>query len=250
MKKRILIVEDDFIIAFDIKEILEKEGYDCMIGVDTVDQAIELIESTSFALVLLDINLKKDKDGIDLASYLLKKDNVPFVFLTSFSDKPTLERVKSTRPYGYITKPYKPIDLITTVQIVINNYIYRNIDVTRKQEIIRDDTPFVIKKVINYINEYIEDKINIDDLVKLTKWQSQHFQKMFKEFMGVTVYKYILNKKIEKAQFFLLHETTEITQISYNLGFKSHSNFCSIFKKHVGITPQEYRKMNEAKKFY
>jgi YesN/AraC family two-component response regulator len=250
MRKQLLIVEDEPIIALDIKEILEKEGYHCITDVESVDKAIQLIESTSFALVLLDINLKKDKDGIDLASYLLKKDNVPFVFLTSYTDKITLERAKETRPYGYIVKPFKPIDLITTVQIVINNFIYRNIDVTRKQEIINNDSPFIIKKVTNYINEHIEDKINIDDLVKLTKWQSQHFQKMFKKFMGVTVYKYILNKKIEKAQMLLLQETTDITQISFNLGFKSHSNFCFIFKKHIGLTPKEFRKINEAKKFY
>lgn len=249
MKSLILIVEDELIIALDIKEILEAEGFECIINITSVDEAIIAIEEKKPSLVLIDINLKKDKDGIQLGQYLLKKDRTPFVFVTSYTDKTTLERVKETRPYGYIVKPFKPIDLVSTVSIVLNNFKYRNVDVVRSQAPLNDDVPFILKKVLEYINENIYEKIMISDLIKLTRWRSQHFQKMFTEYIGITPHKYIINKKIEKAKTMICETSIPIIQISFELGFKSHSNFCSVFKKIVGKTPDNYRKWNETCKY-
>ena len=124
MNSRIIVVEDELFIARDIKEILEEEGYEVAINVSSVEQAIGLIEETNPALVLVDINLNRSKDGVDLGHYLLNKDRIPFIYITSFTDKLTMDRVKETRPYGFIVKPFKTIDILTTVALVLNNYQY------------------------------------------------------------------------------------------------------------------------------
>ncbi|OYU80320.1 MAG: hypothetical protein CFE23_09640 [Flavobacterium sp. BFFFF1] len=251
MKKPVvLIVEDELIIALDIKEILEEEGYDAIINIVTVDDAIHAVENLNPSIVLIDINLKQDKDGIDLGTYLLEKDKTPFIYITSYSDKTTLERVSETRPYGYIVKPFKSIDIKTTVSIVLNNFKHRNIDVVRQDKEIDTDIPFILKKAVNYIAENITEKIKISDLAKQTRWESQHFNRLFKQYVGVTPYRYILEKKIEKAKVLLTETTLPITQISFELAFKSHSNFCAVFKKATKKTPENFRKCYQAQHIY
>lgn len=247
MNKKILIVEDELVIAFHISEVLTNEGYECIMDIASVDEAIKNIAKHNPALVLIDINLNREKDGIELAKYLLKQDQIPFIFVTSHSDKTTLDRVLETRPYGYVLKPFNPFELIATVKIVLKNYQHRHIDVARAAEPASDDVPFILKKVIAYIDENIDGKIVIEDLTKLTRWQTQHFQKMFTSHIGVPPHKYIVSKKIERAKVLLLESSIPIIQLSFELGFKSHSNFCSSFKTLVGTTPEQYRKTQMAK---
>jgi AraC-like DNA-binding protein len=250
MKPLILIVEDEFILASNIKEILDEESYDSIMNIVSVEEAIQSIEINNFSLVLIDIDLKQDKDGVDLGKYLLDKDTIPFIYVTSHSDKITLDRVRETRPYGYIVKPFNPEDLKNTISIVLNNFIHRNIDVIRHKEVLSDDIPFIIKQIIKYIDENITEKINISDLVKLTRWESQHFNRLFTKYMGVTPYRYVVDKKISKVKIMLTETSIPIIQLSYEFGFKSHSNFCHIFKKSTGKTPEGFRKSNEVNNLY
>lgn len=98
-----------------------------------MEAAIAYLKIASPALALIDINLHKDKDGIDLGRYLLEKNSIPYMYLTSYSDKVTLDRAKETRPVCYIVKPFKPADLISNVTIVLNNYKHKNIDLVKYQ---------------------------------------------------------------------------------------------------------------------
>ncbi len=243
MKQTILIVEDELLIAYDLKEILEEEGYNVIIDVVTVTHAIELIETEKPILVLIDINLKNNDDGVDLGHYLLKKDAIPYLYITSHSDKATLERVKVTRPYGFIVKPFKTIDIKTTVSIVLNNYQHKNIDPMRSEEPLKDDVPFRIREVVNFINNHIFEKIEIEDLATLTKWKKHHFIRMFTKYLNITPYQYILQIKINKAKLMIINTNQPITEISQDLGFESYSNFCIAFKKlNDGKNPEVYKK--------
>lgn len=243
MSSKILIVEDELVIALDIQETLQLEGYASIKNVTSVEEAIDLIEKESFDLVLVDINLRRDRDGVTLGKYLLEKDKIPFIYLTSYSDKATLERVKETRPYGYIVKPFKTQDLITTVDVVLNNFKHRKIDVLRhEKDKPTSEIPFILKKCINYIQSNIDEKITLEDLIAQTRWGKQYFIKVFKEYLGYTPTQYIIMRKIEKAKALLVETDIPITQISFELGFKSHSNFCIHFKREMGKSPENYRK--------
>ncbi len=249
MKQTIIVVEDEILIAFDIKEILEEEGFNVIINVVTVAQAIEFIETEKPSLVLIDINLKNNDDGVELGHYLLKKDSIPFIYITSNTDKVTLDRVKETRPYGFIVKPFKPIDIKTTVSIILNNYRHKNVDPMRLSEPIKNDIPFRIREIINYINKNVFEKIEIDDLVALTEWKKHHFIRTFTSYLNVTPYQYILKIKIDKAKSLISETNQPITEISQDLGFQSYSNFCIAFKKlNNDENPESFRKKAIANK--
>ncbi len=242
MNKTIIIIEDELLIAKDLKDILNEEGYDALISIGTVDHAIKLIEDLNPILVLIDINLRQDKDGIYIGNYLLKKDIIPYIYITSNSDKLTLDTVKSTRPHGFIVKPFRPIEITTTVSIVLNNYRHKKVDAHRNSEDMPNDLPFRIKTVINYINDNIFEKIDINELAAIAKWRPQYFIKIFTEYTGSTPYQYILIRKVEKAKSLMYDSDLTITDIAFDLGFHGYANFCKAFKKIEGTTPEQYKK--------
>ncbi len=245
MKTKIIVVEDELLIALHIKKVLEKHDYDVVIDITSVEDAIFYIEQTPPDLVLIDINLNKDKEGTELGNYLLKKDTIPYIYITSYSDKNTLDKVNMTRPKGYIVKPFKEEDLLSTISIVLNNHNHKKIDINRLEISNKDSIPFKIKEIINYINTNIEKKIDIDELTHLTKWKKDHFTRLFSKYLGKTPYQYILTRKIEKAKALLTETLIPINEIAFELGFESHSNFYHIFKKLTNDTPENFRKRNK-----
>jgi len=119
MSKRIIIIEDEAIIAAEIKSTLRLLGYTVVGHAMNGDKALDLFASTPADLILLDISIKGTLTGIDLAEVIREKYDVPFVFLTSYSDKITLDRAKETSPYGYIVKPFNENDLKVNVELAL-----------------------------------------------------------------------------------------------------------------------------------
>jgi len=120
-KQRILIVEDELIIAYDIKMILEELGYEVTGIADNAFDAIENMENDLPDLVLLDINLGSETDGVMLAQDINEKFHIPFVYLTSNADPLTINRVKRTHPAGFIVKPFQKTDLQSNIEIALFN---------------------------------------------------------------------------------------------------------------------------------
>jgi AraC-like DNA-binding protein len=241
-RKNIIVVEDEFLIAYNLKVVLEKMDYNPIINIASVQDAIDAIEKYDPILVLIDINLNKDQDGITLGHYLLEKDSIPYIYITSYSNETTINKASETRPHGYIVKPFKPSDISTIVTIVLHNYYHKKIDTQRSEEPNSDYIPFKMKEVIHYINNNIDRRIELKKLVALTKWDRRHFGRIFKQYLDTTPYQYILNKKIDKSKALLKDSDIPITQIAYDIGFEGHSNFCAAFKKIVSITPEQFRK--------
>ncbi len=116
---KVIIVEDEALIAAEIKSTLKILGYEVVGHSMNGDKALDLFAKEKADLILLDINIKGTLDGIDLAKIIRKKYNVPFIFLTSFSDKMTLGKVKDTMPYGYIVKPFNENDLKVNIELAL-----------------------------------------------------------------------------------------------------------------------------------
>lgn len=115
----ILIVEDELMIAEMSKEMLLELGYNVIgIAKNYAQAKTYLSNSTKIDLVILDINLSQEKDGIDLAKEIEKKHEFPFIYLTSYSDPRTIKNASSTTPSAYLLKPYTKEDLFTTVEII------------------------------------------------------------------------------------------------------------------------------------
>jgi diguanylate cyclase (GGDEF)-like protein/PAS domain S-box-containing protein len=119
---KILIVEDEIIVAEDIKDILEEFGYIVIDIVNSGKKALTKLADTQPNLILMDIRIKGEIDGIQTAKLIWEKYQIPVVYLTANSDKNTLERAKQTAPFGYLTKPFKEKDLQTAIEIALHRH--------------------------------------------------------------------------------------------------------------------------------
>jgi len=116
---KILIVEDEAVVSLDLARRLEKMGYEVVGRVGSGEDAIALVEQTPPDLILMDINLQGDLDGIETAERLHENFSIPVVYLTAYAGESTLQRAKQTYPYGYILKPFKERELRATIEIAI-----------------------------------------------------------------------------------------------------------------------------------
>lgn len=121
-KPKVYIVEDEPIIVITIKTILEKAGYEVVGDADNVSSAQDEILKYAPDLVVLDIELDGNKDGVDLAIQLERK-KTPYLYLTAQTDPLTIKKVKQTNPLGYIVKPFTESSLRSNIELAWHNYI-------------------------------------------------------------------------------------------------------------------------------
>jgi len=130
--ERILIVEDEKIIALDLQRRLERFGYSVVGMASDGMEAVALAKERAPDIILMDIMLAGGMDGIEAAGQIRDRYGVPVIFLTAYTDEKTLERAKEVEPFGYILKPFKERELYTTIDIALyKNSIDRKL---RKQE--------------------------------------------------------------------------------------------------------------------
>ncbi|MET0463377.1 MAG: sigma 54-interacting transcriptional regulator [Chitinophagaceae bacterium] len=116
MSKTLLIVEDEFIVANDLRLILTGAGYNVTGIAASADESAEMIARNKPDMVLLDIRLERNSSGIEIAKEL-RAENIPFVFLSANSSQKILEEAKATDPYGFLVKPFRKKDLLVTLDI-------------------------------------------------------------------------------------------------------------------------------------
>ena len=123
---RVLIVEDEPLIAEDISDFLSEIDYTCAgIAYDS-ETALDMLVNRHPDIALLDITIEGSMNGIDLAQIINQKYDIPFVYLTSHSDKATLDCAKKTLPYGYIVKPFNEKDLLSTLEMALFRHATEN----------------------------------------------------------------------------------------------------------------------------
>jgi PAS domain S-box-containing protein len=118
-KTEILIVEDEGLIALDLKKKLEKRVFVVSANADNGPDALLAVERLRPALVLMDIRLRGPQDGIELADLIRRTWHVPVMFVTAHADNETLERARITEPFGYIVKPFHSVDFRAQIEIAL-----------------------------------------------------------------------------------------------------------------------------------
>ena len=119
VQTRILIVEDEAIVADDIRKSLQNMGYDVPSIASSGEVAIKKVEENNPDLVLMDIMLQGEMDGIEAASQIASRFDIPVVYLTAYSDEKILERAKITEPFGYLVKPFRDRELQINIEIAL-----------------------------------------------------------------------------------------------------------------------------------
>jgi CheY-like chemotaxis protein len=147
--ERILIVEDESILAMLIKGKLRSSGYEVADWVDTGENAIKKAKELLPDLILMDIVLKGKMDGIEASKQIRNRLDIPIIYLTAYSDDDVLKRARITEPYGYLIKPFREDELNANIEMAI----YKHKSEKKKREIIR-------KKVLADFYEFIQTSLN------------------------------------------------------------------------------------------
>ncbi|RLC49982.1 MAG: histidine kinase [Candidatus Cloacimonadota bacterium] len=159
MRKKVLIVEDERIIAEDIKSCLLNFDYEVLEIVSNGEDAIVSTALLKPDLILMDIKIEGSLDGIQTAKRILKSHDLPIVYLTANADEATVERAKETKPYGYLTKPFEEAELYATLQVAY--YKYESEKALKKSEerfrtLIEENTDGIVvvdeKGIIRFVN--------------------------------------------------------------------------------------------------
>ncbi|MBQ4415448.1 MAG: response regulator, partial [Methanomicrobium sp.] len=120
--KKILITEDEGIVALEIRETLENLGYYVVGEAQTGQEAIELARDNKPDLVLMDITLQGDMDGIEAAERIYNLYDIPIIFLTSHSDEATIKRAMRSNPFGYLIKPFNDRELYSNIEMTLHKH--------------------------------------------------------------------------------------------------------------------------------
>lgn len=119
LKQKILIVEDETIIAMELSHRLKRGGYDVVAAVTSGEEAIKNAAELAPDLILMDIHINGSLDGVETAEIINSTQDIPIIYLTAFSDDKTLERAKLTEPYGFLIKPFEERVLETTIEVAL-----------------------------------------------------------------------------------------------------------------------------------
>ncbi len=220
-KYKILIVEDEILVATDIQESLESLGYTVQGMVDTGLKAIDAVEKELPDLILMDINLKGEMTGIEAAKMISKNSDVPIIYLTANADIDTVNKAKVALPYGYIIKPFTDKDLQTNIEIAI--FKFAN-DVKLKMESEQFNTFFDLKdhsknQIIVHGVKGLE-KININEVYFIEKENDQSIihladdevvtSKSFAELTGLFPQKYF----VQVSKYYVIN-TLKVFAVKY-----------------------------------
>jgi DNA-binding response OmpR family regulator len=163
-KAKVLIVEDEAIVALDMKKTLEEFDFDVTDIASSSKSVLNSINSQRPDIILMDINLKGEQDGIQIIEQMQYKDNIPVIYLTSYSDENTIARAINTNPVTYLLKPFKDEDLKSN--ILLGLYKSR----CEEKFMINDN---LLNLGNNYYYDYENSKLFLkNEPVKLSKKES------------------------------------------------------------------------------
>jgi len=239
MTTTVLIVEDERLVAQHISQLLRNDGYEiCAIASDG-GTALKKISEFYPDLILLDIRIKGEIDGVEVAEQVKSLYAIPIVYLTAFSDAETLERAQKTNPQGYIIKPFRREQLLSTVAIALANH---------QQQDKPEETPSSdpadhcrLQPTLTYIQEHLEQNITVEFLAGAIGMSTAYFCRFFQKEMGCSPYQFILQQRVQRAKELLGQRDLPISKVALQCGFSSHSQLNHHFRKVLGITPKEYR---------
>jgi PAS domain S-box-containing protein len=150
---RILVVEDESVVAMDIEDGLKRLGYEVIGVAATGEEAITMAEAEAPDLVVMDIHLKGPLDGITTAQRIHVRDSTPIIFLTANVDEVTLTRAMAADPFGYLSKPFNEDDLHRAIEIALHKH----------RALRASEEPFRV--VVNAVKDFAILLLNIDGIV-------------------------------------------------------------------------------------
>lgn len=170
---KILVVEDEIIIADNICDTLEDLGYDPLEPAMDYEEAMSILDEEVPDIAILDIKISGEKDGIEVAKKIKKDFDIPFIFLTANSDRHTVEEAKEVNPAAFLVKPFTQEELFAAIEIGLNNFSKQKGNTKEKESPIIKDAFFIKTKNL-YQKVLFDDILYIkSDHVYLDIWSAQ-----------------------------------------------------------------------------
>lgn len=197
MKEKIIVVEDERIIACDIRNCLENHGYIVPAIAAYGEDAIAQTEAFSPDLILMDIMLKGSMSGVEAAQAISQKFPTPIVYLTAYSDEKTLSQAKISHPFGYILKPFEESQLLTTIEIALAKF---QAELVIREELIQAQKNSALKSnFASIVSHEIRNPLNV--IMTSSEILATHMSKL----------------EVEKQAKYLQHIQKAVQQVSHLL---------------------------------
>lgn len=252
---KVLLVEDESIVADHLAAILEEIGYEVSATAPSASEAMDAIRRCPPDLALIDVMLEGNQDGISLASAIRASHDIPILFVTSFSDRVTVERAKATNPDGYVLKPFSPDDVYVATEMALMRYTDRQgaggAEPAGQTAAAGEAAgspenggavAFQVRRVQRHIEAHIEERLTLGSLAEVAGMSKYYFSRLFRESVGLPPYQYILKRRVDLGRR-LLHETDlPIARVALRVGFSNQSHFGEAFRRLTGCSPTEFRK--------
>lgn len=206
--KKVLIVEDEFSIALDLELYLQELGYEVVGIADHYELALEMIEAQSPEIILMDIHLKGAKTGIEVARVAYKTYRIPVIFLSALADSITLENAMETEPFGYLTKPFKEIDLRNTLAIAAHQSEILRLKGKENMEFVQEHT----SKVEWLDTFFVKDKskltsIRVSDILWIEALENYSVIVLKEQKVIANILLKNIAEKLPKTHFFRVHRS-------------------------------------------
>ena len=240
---RVLILEDEFLTLNSIRESLHEAGYQVSGVAKNAEEALKVLEEGQTDLAILDIFIQGDKNGIWLANEINRKYNIPFIFLTAYSDEQTVRSAIQSEPYGYLIKPFNSVDIYTAIEVALKNFwkIQAQHDEPNKESgpVYADDHLFIKE-------QHLYSKIKVSDIQYIkaemkyillkTEEKEYHPRHTFSEFTA----------RLPEETFIQVHRSYTVNKL-----FVDHigPNFLMVGQKEIPISSQRRDAVYKAFKF-
>lgn len=217
---KILIVEDEMIIAANISLQLTTLGYEVTGIMPRGEDALLHIEDNPPDIILLDINLKGKLDGIETAETMQKTHNIPVIYLTANIDDAHFDRAKKTHPYGFISKPFKKLDLQRAIELTVNRL--KSQPLKLNDSVKKEPQPFILSDSIFVRHHNTMVKVDIKDILYIEA--ERNYCRIFsktKEYLLVMTLK-DMAEKLPQQHFLRVHRSFIINLSQINEIANSH----------------------------
>jgi len=267
-------VAGESILAIHLKKTLSGFGYVIFAAVATGEEAVELARNKIPDLILMDIELSGEINGIDTAEIIRSFSDVPVVFLTGYSQEHRIQQAKFTAPAAYLIKPVHAPELHANIEMALYRHtldrrvkeseeLHRSNDAILRlrhlsQEKRMSLSPFYrqdpleipylpsqipenIGRSLAFIEKNLISPLNLDQIARQACMSKFHFCRIFKKHIGATPMQYVINLRLRKAVTLLQRKELKICDIALKSGFNDLSEFNKQFKKLYGSPPSSFR---------
>lgn len=237
MKKlRVLLVDDEIMIREGFKQLFDWEVHGCEVVGEAADgmEALAQIDTLHPDIVIMDINIPIMNGLKVIERSKVRHPNIAFIIVSGYDDFSYCKQALKLQIADYLLKPVDYEEFGACID---------NLKISLYEEKINENMDdHLINKIAMYLRDHLDEDISLNSLSDKFSLNAQYISQLFKSQIGVNFLAYLTNIRIQKAKSLLLATNNTIVDVSQAVGYNDYRVFTKVFKKHVGISPSQFRK--------